>query len=99
LLGPGLTEAQAKAIFDKGQAAVVFALLQLAAMAVGQTGGESGHPATPSGMKPVYEMPTVKQRGRRKPGRNAGHAGCGYQLSRCLSGGAARKCGPVFRSV
>ena len=74
-LGPGLTEKQANAIFAKGQEAVVFALLQLAAMTQDQTGVEGDPPATPSGMKPIYEKPTVKQRGRRKPGRKAGHAG------------------------
>lgn len=74
-LGPGLTEAQAKAIFAKGQEAVVFALLQLAAMAVGEVAVGRDHPATPSGMKPIYEKPTFQQRGRRKPGRKAGHPG------------------------
>ena len=72
-LGGGLTEEDARAIFAKGEEAVVFALLQLATMAAGQVvcGGE--HPATPSAMKPAYKKPTVKQRGRKKPGRKAGH--------------------------
>lgn len=73
MLGPNLTEAQAKAIFLQGEEATVFALLTLAKMlpskpAVGPA------PATPSGMTPVYQKPAAKKRKKRR-GREKGHAG------------------------
>lgn len=76
-VGPQLTEEQAAAIFAQGEEAVIFALLQLAkgwAQAEGKRASVSS-PATPSGMRPVYQKPvTTKKRGK-KPGRKPGHPG------------------------
>jgi transposase len=76
-LGPGLTREQAEAIAARGEEAVIFALLELAAgwrRAEGKCASVSS-PATPSGMRPIYQKPAVKKRGK-KPGRKAGHLGC-----------------------
>jgi transposase len=75
-LGPNLTAEEAKAIFARGEEAVVFALLELAAQwrrSVGQCASVSS-PATPSGMTPVHQKPNTPKR-RGKPGRKAGHEG------------------------
>jgi len=76
LLGPGLTEAQARAIFERGEEAVIFALLEFAkrlARAEGRCAAVSS-PSTPSGMVPVHCKPARKKRGK-TPGQKAGHAG------------------------
>lgn len=75
-LGPNLTAEQAALIFEQGEEAVVFALLELAkgwAHAEGRCASASS-PATPSGMKPVHQKPLNQKRGK-KPGRKAGHPG------------------------
>jgi transposase len=78
LLGPSLTEEEARAIYAQGEEAVVFALLDLArrlAQAAAAEGAVSHQtPATPSGMKPPHAKPPVRRRGKR-PGRKAGHPG------------------------
>ena len=78
-LGPSLTEEQAWSIYAQGPEAVIFALLSLAKQLAEQTasvGGASHQtPSTPSGMKPTYQKPSAKGRGRKKPGRKAGHPG------------------------
>ena len=68
-----MTEEQAKAIFEQGQDAVVFALLELAKQ-LAEARSPSITPSTPSGMIPVYEKPTKKKRGN-KPGAKKGHRG------------------------
>ena len=88
-VGPGLSEAEARAIYEQGPEAVVFAMLRLSQMlaeAQGTgTGSSAGQgdappdaegegPNTPSGMKPVYTKPNTPRR-RKRPGRPAGHAG------------------------
>jgi transposase len=76
VLGPSLTAEQARAIYERGEEAVVFALLELAkrwSQAEGRN-ASIGSPATPSGMKPVHQKPSTKKRGK-KPGRKAGHPG------------------------
>jgi transposase len=76
-IGAGLTRDQAEAIFAHGREAVVFALLEMAkrlAEAEGKT-NPSTTPSTPSGMVPTYEKPTVKPRGKKRPGAKPGHAG------------------------
>ena len=75
-LGPNLTAEEARAIYAQGKEAVVFALLELAAQlrrSQGQCASLSS-PATPSGMKPIYQKPNTPKR-RKKPGQNPGHEG------------------------
>jgi transposase len=78
-LGPSLSEAAARAIFARGEEAVVFALLAQAKMLAEQLSASaaSSHdtPSTPSGAKPPYTKPQSSGRGRKKPGRKAGHDG------------------------
>jgi transposase len=78
-LGPALTEEQAREIYAQGEEAVVFALLQLAqqlaALATVSAATSHNTPATPSGMKPPYAKPPASSRGKKKPGRKAGHPG------------------------
>jgi transposase len=73
-----LSEEQARNIYKQGQEAVVFALLELTKrLAEQQTAGAGlSHqtPSTPSGMKPPYLKPPVKQR-KRRPGAKPGHPG------------------------
>ena len=73
-LGPGLTAEQAREIFQQGEEAVVFALLELARMARSSTAAACASASTPSGMLPVYQKPSASSR-RKKPGRKAGHEG------------------------
>lgn len=78
-LGPSLTEEDARAIYEQGPEAVIFALLSLAKQLAEQASAAGGAshqtPSTPSGMKPTYQKPSAKGRGRKRPGRKAGHAG------------------------
>lgn len=78
-LGPALTEEQARTIYAQGEEAVVFAVLTLAKMLADQQAAtaETSHqtPSTPSGMKPPYQKPAASTRGKKKPGRKAGHPG------------------------
>jgi transposase len=76
MLGPNLTAEEARAIYEQGAEAVIFALLELAAQlkrSQGQCASVSS-PATPSGMKPVHQKPNTP-RHRKKPGRKEGHKG------------------------
>ena len=68
-----MTEQQAKAIFEQGQEAVVFALLELTKQ-LAEAHSPSITPSTPSGMIPVYKKPAKKKRGK-KPGAKNGHPG------------------------
>jgi len=75
-LGPNLTAEEARAIYARGEEAVIFALLELAAQ-LRRSQGECASvssPATPSGMRPIYQKANTPQR-RKKPGRKAGHEG------------------------
>lgn len=81
LLGPGLTQAQAEAIYEQGKEAVVFALLELAKMAAEQQpvnlpAAIAADPSTPSAQKPTFAK-GAKPAGKRgkRPGRKQGHAG------------------------
>jgi transposase len=78
-VGPQLTSEMARAIFEQGEEAVIFAMLELAkgwARAEGQCASVNS-PATPSGMKPVHQKPAAQKKGkkRKKPGRKPGHPG------------------------
>ncbi len=79
-LGPGLTKQQAKAIFQLGEEAVIFALLQLAKMAAEQKPNNliaaiADDPSTPSSQKPVFAKPNEDKKRRKAPGRKKGHKG------------------------
>ncbi len=78
-IGSSLSQEQAHEIYAQGEEAVVFALLELAKQLAERRTAEAGvshqTPATPSGMKPPYSKPTASRRGKKKPGRKAGHPG------------------------
>jgi len=73
-LGPNLTTEEARAIYEQGPEAVVFALLQLAKMLAEKQRKPGDSPSTPSGMRPVFEKETTPRR-RKKPGQKQGHPG------------------------
>lgn len=73
-LGPQLTAEEARAIYEQGPEAVVFALLQMAKLLAQQQRQPGDSPSTPSGMKPVYHKETTPLR-RKRPGRKPGHPG------------------------
>lgn len=73
-LGPSLTAEEARAIYEQGPEAVVFALLQLAKMLAEKQRKPGDSPSTPSGMRPLFEKETTPQR-RKKPGQKQGHPG------------------------
>ncbi len=78
-LDAGLTEEDARAIFAQGEEAVVFSLLALAKRLAEQKATEAANshetPSTPSGMKPPHSKPSTSRRGKKMPGRKAGHPG------------------------
>jgi transposase len=70
-----LSQEQARAIYDQGKEAVIFALMTLSAQAAPSADlsrGVSVH--QPSGMIPPYEKPS-RRGGRKKPGAKKGHRG------------------------
>ena len=68
-----LTQEETEAIFAQGEEAVIWALLQLAAMV--QARNEPS-PSTPSSQIPVYLKENTSKRGKKKkPGARAGHNG------------------------
>jgi transposase len=76
LLGPQLTEEQARLIYAQGADAVVFALLSLAKQLAEKQPSASAtpDPSAPSGQTPPYIKPAAK--GRAKPkGAKPGHPG------------------------
>lgn len=75
VLGPSLTEDQAKEIYRQGEEAVVFALLVMAKKLAEQQSPPEPAPSTPSGMVPPYQKPSSKAFGKKKPGRPKGHMG------------------------
>ena len=78
-LGPNLTEEQARAIYARGEDAVVFALLAQAKLLteqLAQAAATSNQtPSTPSGMQPPYQKPAASAYGKKTPGRKDGHPG------------------------
>ena len=69
-----LTEEKARALYAQGEEAVIFALLQLNALARQKQAGAGVDPATPSSQIPVYKKPTGKKR-KAKRGQKKGHKG------------------------
>ena len=72
-LGSGLTKQQAKAIYQLGEEAVVFALLKQAQMLAKHNNLQvaiASDPSTPSGQKHVFVKPNKNDKKRcKKPGR------------------------------
>jgi transposase len=77
--GPGLTKQQAKAIYEQGEEAVIFALLQQSQMLAQRNNlpaAIAADPSTPSAQKPVFAKDNKSDRRRsKKPGRKKGHKG------------------------
>jgi transposase len=73
VLGPSLTEEQAREIYYQGVEAVVLALLSMARKLAALNPAKPA-PTAPSGMVPGYQKPPRSAR-RKKPGRKAGHEG------------------------
>jgi transposase len=73
VIGPTLTEEQARKIYRQGEEAVVLALMTMAKKLAALSGAEPT-PTTPSAMIPPYQKPALPVR-RKKPGRKAGHPG------------------------
>ena len=74
VLGPALTEQQAREIYRQGEEAVVFALLTLAQKLGEPPPSPVVSPTTPSAMIPPYHKPSADGR-RKRPGRKDGHPG------------------------
>jgi len=78
-LRAGLSEQQARAIYARGEEAVVFALLEQARLLAARPNLPAtiaADPSTPSAQKPVFAKPnTKKSKRRRKAGRKVGHPG------------------------
>jgi len=79
VLGPELTEAQARSILALGPEAIIYALLTQAKMLAEQSGSAAlarrgDDPSCPSGQKPPYEKSSPKGH-KKKPGRKKGHPG------------------------
>ena len=75
ILGPMLTEPQARQIYRQGEPAVVFALLTLPRKAVEPQPSSGIAPTTPSAMIPTYLKPKKADGRRKRPGRKDGHLG------------------------
>ncbi|MCF7955400.1 MAG: hypothetical protein K9M75_06330 [Phycisphaerae bacterium] len=77
--GPALTRQQAKAIYEQGEEAVIFALLQQSKMLAERNNlpaAIAADPSTPSAQKPVFAKENKSDRRRnKKPGRKKGHKG------------------------
>lgn len=74
LLGPELTAAQARRIYEQGPEAVIFALLTFAKKLAEKRPAAAADPSTPSGMMAPYQKPPGKKR-KKQPGRPNGHPG------------------------
>jgi transposase len=76
LLGPALTEQQAREIYRQGEEAVVFSLLTLAQIVADSQPSATPvvTPTTPSAMIPPYLKPKADGR-QKRPGRKPGHPG------------------------
>jgi transposase len=73
VLGPSLTEEQAREIYEQGAETVVLALLMMAQRLAALNPAKPA-PTAPSGMVPGYQKPTCSGR-KKTPGRKAGHQG------------------------
>jgi transposase len=103
VLGPSLTEEQAREIYREGEEAVVMALMKMAAK-LATLSRPVAAPTTPSAMVPPYQKPRTGT-SRKKPGAKKGHKGHrrpppgridqrrDHRLPRCpYCGGALKRC-------
>ena len=67
LLESGFNEETARALYAQGEAVVVFALLELAALAVKTQDINGTHPSTPSATVAAYQKEPGKKR-KKRPG-------------------------------
>ena len=67
LLENGFDEETANHLYDQGKEVVIFALLQLAALALKTQDINGTHPSTPSATVPAYQKDPGKKR-KKKPG-------------------------------
>jgi len=74
LLENGFTDETARSLYAQGEAVVVFALMQLAALALKTQDINGTHPSTPSATVPAYQKEPGKKR-KKKPGAKPGHKG------------------------
>jgi hypothetical protein len=74
LLANGFNEETANLLYEQGKEVVIFALLQLAALALKTQDINGTHPSTPSAATPTYLKDPGKQR-KKKPGAKPGHKG------------------------
>jgi hypothetical protein len=73
LLENGFNEETANFLYAQGKEVVIFALMQLAAIA-SQSLAINDHPSTPSATVPPYQKPPGKKV-KKKPGAKRGHKG------------------------
>jgi transposase len=73
LLGPSLTDEQARQIYRRGEEAVVLGFLIMARKLAALSPNKPS-PTAPSGMIPGYQKPATRARGK-KPGGKPGHKG------------------------
>ena len=74
LLENGFNEETANLLYDQGKEVVIFALLELAALAVKTQDINGTHPSAPSASVAVYQKEPGKKR-KKKPGAKPGHKG------------------------
>ena len=71
LLENGFNEETARSLYAQGEAVVIFALLQLAALALKTQDINCPHPSAPSATVPAYQKEPGKKR-KKKPGAKPG---------------------------
>ena len=74
LLENGFNEETARALYAQGEAVVVFALMQLAELALKTQDINGTHPSAPSASVAAYQKEPGKKR-KKKPGAKPGHQG------------------------
>ena len=74
LLENGFNEETANLLYEQGREVVIFALMQLAALALKTQDINGPHPSTPSATVPPYQKEPGKKR-KKKPGAKPGHKG------------------------
>jgi transposase len=74
LLENGFNEETANLLYEQGREVVIFALMQLAALALKSSDSNEIHPSTPSATVPPYQKEPGKKC-KKKPGAKPGHQG------------------------